>query len=253
MSRDKFKRVFLKEHPTHDPLIPGPGSYSPVQAGSFNQTHQRGFTLKAKLHDSTCAFYSRNKGIPGPGSYEEKEAMSNSSGFYVSSRYTNPGCPSMSRQGQRFKQALALADRDSPGPGHYEQDSGKVTRDSLTRMGKINKGDRLNNLETSLTRRCKFPHSETPGPGMYQAHSDFGYKQDHAGSGYFRRKGNRSIDRSALLHKLNMSVEQMSPKKRKVQERGCNSTMSIRENHATLPAPSFSLDGDLCNEMVSLK
>ena len=119
LSREKFKKVFLKEHPIHDPAIPGPGSYDPSQEGTFTKKDKnKGFTFKPKLKDSTTAFYSRNSQFPGPGSYEEKESLDNDkTGFYVSSRYKNPGVPLMSSHGSRFKTFHLKKESLLPGPG----------------------------------------------------------------------------------------------------------------------------------------
>jgi len=122
ISREKFKKVFLKENPTQDPLIPGPGTYSPTQEGTFTIVDKtKGFTLKPRLNDSTTAFYSRNSQFPGPGSYEERESIDNGkAGFYVSSRYRNPGCMLMNSQGARFKSFHLKKESLLPGPGQYD-------------------------------------------------------------------------------------------------------------------------------------
>jgi hypothetical protein len=63
-SREKFKKVYLRENPPRDPAVPGPGEYKPVSA--FSQ--REGFSLKSK-QDFTSAFYDPKKYVPGPGSY----------------------------------------------------------------------------------------------------------------------------------------------------------------------------------------
>jgi hypothetical protein len=83
-------------------------------------------------------------------------------------------------------------------------------------MGKIGTDRRLAQLDQSLTRRCKLLHfnnKETPGPGRYEAPSDFGFresmretpdlnltqiitKKKHTAFGH---KGAKSIDLTASL------------------------------------------------------
>lgn len=61
-SREKFKKVYLRENPPRDASVPGPGEYKPKEMF----TAREGFSLKSK-QDFTSAFYDPKRFVPGPG------------------------------------------------------------------------------------------------------------------------------------------------------------------------------------------
>lgn len=140
MSRDKFKKVYLKENPPSDPVIPGPGTYQP-QNGAFNKT-QSGFTLKSRNAVSS-AFYVTNRYIPGPGTYNETRATDNNLGYYMSSRFKSPGGAVIPRNGaKRFDNPQLRKSAELPGPGRYSDKSWLMTRKTVSGLGIINKSTR---------------------------------------------------------------------------------------------------------------
>ena len=74
VSRDFFKKVYLKENPPRDVSVPGPGHYRP----NTTLTEQNGglFSIRPKTANSS-AFQNFTKFVPGPGTYNISRGTEN--------------------------------------------------------------------------------------------------------------------------------------------------------------------------------
>eukprot|EP00347_Sterkiella_histriomuscorum_P017484 403349183 len=173
MSRDKFTKVYIKEHPPLDVTIPGPGSYDAKNA--FIEKNTGSFTLRPKTNFQSI-FNDATKNNPGPGAYDGNRAMDSINGRTVYSRFKSPGGAIISRTGQRFDNSLDRRSAFEPGPGAYQQiesvnKTGTFFFNKYKNTGApvFGKSRRLVQLDDSATRKI------TPGPGTYRVQSEFGF------------------------------------------------------------------------------
>jgi hypothetical protein len=83
LSREHFKKVYIKENLYTDPVVPGPGTYD------MNNEKKLHEGLKYSLRPKTTkdsSFQNTTKGFPGPGTYE-LTATEDKSGFCFVSKY----------------------------------------------------------------------------------------------------------------------------------------------------------------------
>lgn len=64
MSREFFRKVYLKENPPRDKNVPGPGAYE-----QKSEKSQIKYSIRPKTAVHS-AFQNYTKGYPGPGTYE---------------------------------------------------------------------------------------------------------------------------------------------------------------------------------------
>mmetsp|Transcript_306 Transcript_306/g.454 ORF Transcript_306/g.454 Transcript_306/m.454 type:complete len:161 (-) Transcript_306:657-1139(-) len=111
---------------------------------------------------------ANKQAIPGPGSYEETQAI-NKTGVYHSSQMNNSKAARINT-GRRWKEPTER----SPGPGYYED------------LGGVAKGSQVcSNFHSTIVKNIGTtekrhqwggnPRFRTPGPGTYRPPSDFGY------------------------------------------------------------------------------
>mmetsp|Transcript_21148 Transcript_21148/g.15469 ORF Transcript_21148/g.15469 Transcript_21148/m.15469 type:complete len:136 (+) Transcript_21148:410-817(+) len=110
-------------------------------------------------------FSNPNKSFPGPGQYNELAGYENKNGHYFTSRMKSPGCVVISKQGKRFEDLDLRRSQEVPGPGQYQ--GGNI------RIAYKSPGTAVFGRERRLD--SKQYKKETPGPGNYRIHSDFGY------------------------------------------------------------------------------
>jgi hypothetical protein len=98
MSREYFKKVYLKENPPVDLSFPGPGQYK-VKRDATERSQSK-YSLRPKTAKD-CSFQNHTKFVPGPGTYSQK-ASESKNGFIVNSRYKSGARAVISRGGSRF-------------------------------------------------------------------------------------------------------------------------------------------------------
>ncbi|CDW73627.1 UNKNOWN [Stylonychia lemnae] len=173
MSRDRFAKVYLKEHPPHDLTIPGPGAYHAKL--SFVEKNNGIFTLRPKTNFQSI-FNDHRKDNPGPGTYDSNRATESVNGHTVESRYRSPGGTVISKNGPRFDSSPLKRAMQEPGPGQYRHveavsNTGNYFIKKFKNSGApvFSKSRRLVELDVSQTRKI------TPGPGSYRIQSEFGF------------------------------------------------------------------------------
>jgi hypothetical protein len=174
LSREHFRKVYLKENPPVDITVPGPGQYE-VKRNAVESSASR-YSLRPKTAKDS-SFQNPTRGFPGPGQYTQKASEGGPTGFIVNSKYKSGGCAVISRGGSRFDSSALKTSGAIPGPGNYAlnrlefnmKGNYPVSRFRNSGAPMFTKGKRDTNLETSATRKI------TPGPGTYRVQSDFGY------------------------------------------------------------------------------
>lgn len=173
MSREHFRKVYLKENPPVDITVPGPGQYQ-VKRTSVETGGSR-YSMRPKTAKDS-SFQNYSKGLPGPGAYSVKASEGGPTGFILNSRYKSGGCAVISRGGPRFNLSALRTSGAIPGPGNYTLNRLELNTKGNYPVSKFRnsgapmftKGKRDTNLDTSATRKI------TPGPGTYRVQSDFG-------------------------------------------------------------------------------
>lgn len=87
ISRDAYKKVYLKNSPVRDGNIPGPGNYD-IKNGTGSDSKKISMLGKTFYNPSS-------KVIPGPGAYSPKPSIS-PSGSHFDSRFKSSLAPSFS-------------------------------------------------------------------------------------------------------------------------------------------------------------
>lgn len=119
-SRDKYAKVYLKEHPAPDTSIPGPGAYS-AKFNSVEKMQNQGIQMKSRYHHGSI-FVDYTKANPGPGQYDPVKCMNaNKDGVTVYYRYKSPVIPSIGKSGNRFYDPKSRELEKVPGPGSYAE------------------------------------------------------------------------------------------------------------------------------------
>ncbi len=67
MSREHFRKVYIKENPPVDASVPGPGQY--VVKRDFTEKSPSKYSLRPKTAKD-CSFQNYTKFVPGPGAYD---------------------------------------------------------------------------------------------------------------------------------------------------------------------------------------
>jgi hypothetical protein len=106
LSREFFKKVYLKENPPLDLKLPGPGHYSPKR--DCTEKSPSRFSLRPKTAKD-CSFQNHTRFVPGPGAYQAAEVSENRNGFITNARYKSGGAVAISRGGNRFNNPIARA------------------------------------------------------------------------------------------------------------------------------------------------
>ncbi len=155
MSRDKFSRVYLKDHPAPDLSIPGPGAYT----GSYTQVEKNNgqFSLRPRTTFRSM-FENPTKHVPGPGQYNGNKACENQNGYTTHSKFRSPGSVSFSQSGKRFDDSELKRSLEIPGPGLYQNsDKAKTSLSNYKQTGAplFSKTQRKIVLENNPTRRSK--------------------------------------------------------------------------------------------------
>jgi len=167
LSRDHFKKVYIKENMQADASVPGPGRYD--HTASVKQMHGLMYSLRPKTTKDS-SFQNVTKGFPGPGTYE-MSATEDKNGFcYVSKYKSSTGAkihvlsPTNLTGSQRIDLNLMRRSMQVPGPGKYEDherlkmDAKGVYQFSKWRSSGapvFSRSYRNTNLETSVTRKSK--------------------------------------------------------------------------------------------------
>jgi Sperm-tail PG-rich repeat len=158
VSREFFKKVYLKENPPVDDSKPGPNQY--MIKRDVTESSPSKYSLRPKTAKD-CSFQNYTKFVPGPGTYSVKASESNNKGFIVNSRYKSGGCAIISRGSQRFSDPSMKA-TGVPGPGNYHPKGDMDRRGNYTVARFRNSGapffpkaGRDTNLDTSKTRKSK--------------------------------------------------------------------------------------------------
>ena len=168
LSREHFKKQYLKENLGIDPIVPGPGQYDLETTKKLHQGLM--YSLRPKTTKDS-SFQNTTKGFPGPGTYE-MSATEDKSGFCFVSKYK-------SSTGTKFHVLsagnLTGSDRidvnmmrrsmQIPGPGNYENhEKLKMDAKGTYQFSKwrssgapvFSRGMRNTNLETSVTRKSMY-------------------------------------------------------------------------------------------------
>jgi Sperm-tail PG-rich repeat len=98
LSRDFFKKVYLKENPPVDPTVPGPGQYS-VKRDVTERSPSK-YSLRPKTAKDH-SFQNHTKYVPGPGTYS-LNASDSKNGYIVNSKYKSGARAVISRGNSRF-------------------------------------------------------------------------------------------------------------------------------------------------------
>jgi hypothetical protein len=167
MSREHFRKVYLKENPPVDISVPGPGQYT-IKRSAIESNASR-YSMRPKTAKES-AFQNHTRGLPGPGAYNVKASEGGPTGFILNSRYKSGGCAVISRGGSRFDRSALRTAGAIPGPGNYALNRLEINTKGnypVSRMRNsgapmFTKGKRDTNLDTSATRKI------TPGPGTYR-------------------------------------------------------------------------------------
>lgn len=160
MSREFFKKVYLKENPPVDPRVPGPGHYTPKR--DFTEKSPSKFSLRPKTAKD-CSFQNYTKFVPGPGAYHAAEASENKNGFIPNARYKSGGAVVISRGTNRFNNPVMKAAALVPGPGNYTMKL-EMSNKGVYQVAKFRnsgaplfgRAGRDTNLDNSATRKSKF-------------------------------------------------------------------------------------------------
>jgi Sperm-tail PG-rich repeat len=83
LSRDHFKKVYIKENPQVDASVPGPGQYDHTASMKLMQGVM--YSLRPKTTKDS-SFQNFTKHFPGPGTYE-LNATEDKNGFCFVSKY----------------------------------------------------------------------------------------------------------------------------------------------------------------------
>jgi hypothetical protein len=169
----------------NDPSQPGPGTYtsSLYSVG----TEGRKFAFQGRTNNTNGKYSLHNlnfakeplhqnikKNSPGPGAYGYGIEI-NKYGIYKLSTVGNSRAAAWSPSKKRFIDDLRHK-RDIPGPGDYHP-SDQINGSGQYLLSNFKSyGTRKYMPDSTLSSRGPAPlKSETPGPGSYQAPSDFGY------------------------------------------------------------------------------
>lgn len=184
MSREFFKKVYIKENPPLDASIPGPGAYM-IKPEAIEKQAQR-YSLRPRTAVGG-AFAGAMRDGPGPGAYDLKSTENRNGHCYVA-KYKSSGGVIISRTGERFDRQSSRKGNDVPGPGNYDMatlEFDKKGRYSLAKWKNsgapvFSKARRTVNLDDSVTRKSKIILLTlliivTPGPGTYRVGTEFGY------------------------------------------------------------------------------
>ncbi len=168
LSRDHFKKQYLKENVGIDPIVPGPGQYDLETTKKLHQGLM--YSLRPKTTKDS-SFQNTTKGFPGPGTYE-LSATEDKSGFCFVSKYKSSTgtkfhvLSSGNLTGSdRIDVVMMRRSMQIPGPGNYENhEKLKMDAKGTYQFSKwrssgapvFSRGMRNTNLETSVTRKSMF-------------------------------------------------------------------------------------------------
>jgi len=176
--------------------VPGPGSYAPTQRAIGTEGSK--WSLRPRTMSPMESDVRIKKIIPGPGSYQPKWDM-DKKGIYYISNFVNTQAKSFTpKQLARF----GHKNGESPGPGAYE------VKPTISRDGNqfISKFQSSKSIPFSKSERKLYPNIrdeskkdvEVPGPGTYQAPSEFGFYEAPI-SRYTISERSRSVSRLKRL------------------------------------------------------
>lgn len=157
ISREDCKR-FIETHPTSDPSIPGPGSYS--FSPKFGR-EGRIITISGKKSEPKHIDNS-----PGPGAYNQ--SIEKQKGEYFLSTCRSAQSFKISSTSPRFLKEIL---EKTPAPGSYETDKGFLKNSQILSTVKSSGG----RLFPRSERKPLLFKSLSPGPGSYRLPSEFGY------------------------------------------------------------------------------
>lgn len=166
LSREHFKKVYIKENPQADASVPGPGQYD--HNATIKQMHGVMYSLRPKTTKDS-SFQNFTKGFPGPGTYE-LTAAEDKNGFcyvskYKSSTGTKINSTTNANSSQRIDVNLMRRSMQVPGPGNYEvNEKLKMDPRGIYQFSKwrssgapvFSRSRRNTNLDTSVTRKSKY-------------------------------------------------------------------------------------------------
>lgn len=174
LSRDHFKKVFIKENLLPDSSVPGPGQYD--HSVTLAQMKGIQYTLRPKTSKDS-SFQNHTRGFPGPGTYE-MSATEDKNGFcYVSKFKSSTGTkfnmisPGNHTASQRIDVNLMRRSLQVPGPGNYDNhEKLKMDPRGSYQFSKwrssgapiFSRSNRNTNLETSVTRKSKLCNKHDP-------------------------------------------------------------------------------------------
>ena len=167
LSRDHFKKVYIKENQQVDTCVPGPGRYDHTASMKLMQGVM--YSLRPKTTKDS-SFQNFTKNYPGPGTYE-MNATEDKNGFCFISKYKsstgtkiNSITPGNHNASQRIDVNLMRRSMQVPGPGNYD-DHEKLKMDARgsyqfskwrgSGAPVFSRSQRNTNLETSVTRKSK--------------------------------------------------------------------------------------------------
>jgi hypothetical protein len=171
IAREAYSKVYLKGHKGPDMArdIPGPGTYN---NNLYDAMGKSGMSYSLRPRTGNVGIIASSKGIPGPGSYEFKSAVS-PKGQQFLSKYRSSGAPSFNPpSSKRFRDNT---DKNSPGPAEYNprisiaNTNGQYLSKIPTPNGRTFYHFDRNTLKLPTSARM------TPGPGSYRMPSDFGH------------------------------------------------------------------------------
>lgn len=167
LSREHFKKVYIKENMQADASVPGPGQYD--HGATLQQMKGLQYTLRPKTSKDS-SFQNFTRGFPGPGTYE-LTATEDKNGFcFVSKFKSSTGAkinylnPTNHNASQRIDVNLMRRSLQVPGPGNYENHEklkmdakGQYLFSKWRSSGApiFSRSRRNTNLETSVTRKSK--------------------------------------------------------------------------------------------------
>ena len=163
LTRNAYQKVYLKNKPVPDTAgKPSPAAYNIREVPGRDKVH---FTMRPMTPNPIYLELTRFN--PGPGTYSHNSAAH-------SSFYTSRSKEKLDRLPKDKKRFPIVYGGKLPGPGHYSP------RNQFSNRGVYVVSTNKTKLGSSFGRQKRGAstagrNTETPGPGSYKLHSEFGF------------------------------------------------------------------------------
>jgi hypothetical protein len=208
ISREAYKKVFIKHHPCPDLSLPGPGTYPVI---TFIGKEGRKSTIKGKI--ANCGFVNYRETSPGPCAYSLTTSI-NPTGHYIFSNYKNSMAARFNPvNSKRFQEEPKKVDKEKPGPGCYQVVNG-ISGKGVYYLSTIPSYHAANMARGGrVTAPGSRVRTATPGPGTYSTPSEFGY-YSNARIDTLQKGDKRSLNTTQYVKRKSHEVGQYFKEKR---------------------------------------